>query len=200
MPIRTIVKLVEVEPNVKGLLFFLGEFVELVDSNLSFYNFSLNFLTIWTVAEIFDIRRFQRTPRVLNKLSFNHVNTFQGRFVVLSLDDGALILFVHAFDGLSSIALKILIAGFNREFDIYNLLLPKIFEIHVFCSIYFLLILLNFDFHFVYERNSDRVQKFGTKPEFHVRQDDEKECTARPELAVLSLKLFLFFKTDNCIK
>lgn len=172
----------------------------MIDSNFSFYNFPLDFLTIRTVAEIFNIGRFEGTTRVLNELFFDHVNALQSRFVVLSLNDGALVLFIHAFDSLSSIALKVLIAGFDREFDVYNFLFPEIFEIHVFCSIDFLLVLLNLDFHLVDERDSDGIQKFRAKPKFHVCQDYEKKSSARPEFAILNLEFLLFFKTDDCIK
>ena len=157
MSVRAIFKHVEIKPEVHRLLFFLGELVHLVDSNFSFYNFSLNFFSIWTVTEIFHIRRLQRCSRIFKKLFFYRMHTSQSRFVVLSLYHRRFILFIHAFDRLTTVALEILVTWLNWVSDVNNFLFSKIFEIHIFCTVYLFLVFMNFYFHFVDKTDSNRV-------------------------------------------
>lgn len=59
---------------------------------------------------------------------------------------------------------------------------------------------MNFNFHLVYKRNSNRVKEFGAKPKLHVCQNNEEESSARSEFAVLSLKLLFFSNADDSIE
>lgn len=62
------------------------------------------------------------------------------------------------------------------------------------------MVFLNFDFHLIYKRDSDRVEKFRAESELHVCQDNEKKSPARSEFAVLSFKLLFFSDADNSIE
>lgn len=69
--IGMVIELIEVEPVLVRLLFFLGKLIELIDSNLPLYNFSLYLLTIRTIAKVLDIGRFERSPWVFHKFLLN---------------------------------------------------------------------------------------------------------------------------------
>jgi hypothetical protein len=76
---------------------------------------------------------------------------------VLSLYYCRFVLFVHAFDGLASISIDVLITRFDGIFDVDDLLFSEVFEVHAFSSTYLLLVLIYLYFHFVYKADPDRV-------------------------------------------
>jgi len=166
--IRMVIELIEVEPVLVRLLFFLRKLIELIDSNLPLYNFSLYLLTIRTIAKVLDIGRFERSPWVFHKFLLNEVHTSERWFVMLSLNHSRFILFVHALDRFSGVALEVLVTGLDWVSYVDNFLLPEIFEIHVFCPIDFLLVFMDLYFHLINKTHSDRVQKLWTEPVFHV--------------------------------
>ncbi len=144
-----IIEWIELILEVKGFQFLESELVQLSLSDLSFYNFLLDFLSIRTMAKILNIRRFEWTSWIIIEFLFNQVNTSEGRFIVLPLDYSRLIFFIHALYSFSCVSLKIFIARFDRIFDINDLFLSEIFKIHVLSSANFLLIFMNLYFHFV---------------------------------------------------
>lgn len=143
---------------INRLFFLKSKLLKLDFSDLSLDNFSFHFLTIGTMTEVFNIWWLKRTSGVLHQLFLYHMHTSEGRFVMLSLYHCRLVFLVHAFDGFPWVALEVLVARFDGVFDINDLFFPKVFEIHVFGATDFLLILVDFNFHFVDETHSNRVK------------------------------------------
>lgn len=128
------------------------------------------------------------------------MHTSQSWLVMLSLNDSGLVFFVHTFDRLSGIALEILIAWLDWVFDVNNLLLSKVFQVHILCTADFFLIFMNFYLHLVDETHSDWVEKLRTEPVFYVGQYDEEKCTTTPEFTVFCLKFLFFSCAYHCIE
>ena len=132
-------------------------FAHLAMPDFSLDNFSFDFFTVWTVAEVLNVRRFERGSWVSMEFLLNFMNAFESLFIMLALDDSGFIFLVHALDSLTSVSLKILIARNNWVFDVDNFLFSEIFEIDVFGSIDLFLVFAHFHPHFLDKIDSNGV-------------------------------------------
>lgn len=149
---------IHIVTKIKRVWFLKCKPLKLSFSYFSFDNFFFGSLAIWAMTEIFNIRLLKRCSWVLIELFFDHVNTSKGWLIVLPFYYSGFIFFIHAFDSLTSVSLEILVAGFDGIFDVNNLFFPEVFEINIFSSWNFILILIDFNLHFVDKANSNWVK------------------------------------------
>jgi hypothetical protein len=131
------------------IIFFVSFVVESIKLVPKFSSvcFLLNSLSLWTVAQIFNVRTLQKWLWVGFKFLFNFVDVFYGLIIMLALHDCSITLFVHLFDCSPGVPIEIFDAWWYRIFNVNDFFLPEIFEITVFCSFNLFYVFLYFNLH-----------------------------------------------------
>ena len=110
---KAVIQWIEIKAKVHKLLFSLLNFTHLAKSDLSFDDFSFNFLSIGAITIIFNVRRLKWALWVLTEFFLDFMYTFEGLLIMLTLYDCRFILFVHTLNGLTSISIEILVTGLD---------------------------------------------------------------------------------------